>query len=85
MARFGGFWPVNGITTGFDILQIKYNEDQTINSRTLLANLARPVDVATVMLDKQPVIVIAEYCRGRTIAEGLTHPGRILILRQIRK
>lgn len=82
MARFGGFWPVNGITTGFDVLQIKYNEDNTINAKTLISDLARPIDVVTAELDGKPVIVIAEYCRGRTIAEGLTHPGRILILRQ---
>lgn len=80
LCRFGGFWPVNGITTGFDILQIKYNGDNTISSRAFMSNLARPVDVTTAKVNKKPVIVIAEYCRGRTIAEGLTHPGRILIL-----
>ncbi|MCM8532172.1 MAG: PQQ-dependent sugar dehydrogenase [Lentisphaeraceae bacterium] len=82
LCRFGGFWPVNGITTGFDILQIKYNGDNTISSSTFMSNLARPVDVTTAKVNKQPIIVIAEYCRGRTIAEGLTHPGRILILEQ---
>ncbi|MCH2204827.1 MAG: PQQ-dependent sugar dehydrogenase [Lentisphaerales bacterium] len=82
MARFGGFWPVNGITTGFDILQIKYNEDNTITSKKLVSNLARPIDVDTMNIDGEAAIIIAEYCRGRSIAEGLTHPGRILILRQ---
>lgn len=82
LCRFGGFWPVNGITTGFDILQIKYDEkSKSIESHQILSALARPVDVTTSMLGGKPVIVIAEYCRGRTIAEGLTHPGRILILK----
>ena len=83
MCRFGGFWPVNGITTGFDILKIKYDEESnSISSHTILSALARPVDVVTSEIDNKPVIVIAEYCRGRTIAEGLTHPGRILILKE---
>ena len=64
------------------VLQVKYNEDSTINAKTLISDLARPIDVVTAELDGKPVIVIAEYCRGRTIGEGLTHPGRILILRQ---
>jgi hypothetical protein len=80
LCRFGGFWPVNGITTGFDILQIKYNGNSTISSRQFISGLARPVDVITSQLDGKAVIVIAEYCRGRTIEEGLTHPGRILIM-----
>lgn len=81
LCRFGGFWPVNGITTGFDILQIKYNGDNTISSKKLISSLARPVDVTGAEIDGEPVVIIAEYCRGRTIAEGLTHPGRILIMR----
>ena len=81
LCRFGGFWPVNGITTGFDILQIKYNKENSISSKKLISSLARPVDVTTADIDGEPVVVIAEYCRGRTIAEGLTHPGRILILK----
>ena len=80
LCRFGGFWPVNGITTGFDILQIKYEGNNTISSKQLIKALARPVDVCTSEIDGKPVVVIAEYCRGRTISEGLTHPGRILIL-----
>lgn len=81
LCRFGGFWPVNGITTGFDILQIKYNGNNTISSKKLISSLARPVDVTGAEIDGDAVVVIAEYCRGRTIAEGLTHPGRILILK----
>lgn len=63
---------------GFDLLQVAPDVARhTIRARSLLAPLGRPIDVLKLPAHR---LLIAEYCRGNSLAAGLGSPGRVLVL-----
>lgn len=82
VCRFGGFWRINGIETGFDILKVKRVEgrEDAITAHTVISKVARPIDIKKTVINGKPTVIIAEFCRGITMENGWGHPGRILIM-----
>ena len=82
ICRFGGFWRINGIETGFDILKVNMvdGKENTIEAHKVLSKVARPIDIKTTTLNGKPTIVIAEFCHGNTMEHGWGHPGRIIVM-----
>ncbi|MCM8539197.1 MAG: PQQ-dependent sugar dehydrogenase [Lentisphaeraceae bacterium] len=82
VCRFGGFWRINGIETGFDILKVNLAEgrEDAIEAHTVLSKVARPIDIKTARVNGKPTIVIAEFCHGNTMEHGWGHPGRIIVM-----
>ncbi len=76
-ARFGNLLQ-RPSDVGFDILQLRpdFAAGTTSVSR-FLSPLGRPIDLLKLPGHR---IIIAEYCRGATLAAGMGTPGRLLIL-----
>jgi len=63
---------------GFDVLRVEPDVGRrTITARRLLAPLGRPIDVLKLSGHR---LLIAEYCRGNSLAAALGSPGRVLVL-----
>lgn len=76
-ARFGNLLK-RPSDVGFDILQLRPDFAKgTTTVQRLLAPLARPIDLLKLPGHR---LVIAEFCRGTTLAAGMGSPGRLLIL-----
>ena len=75
ITRFGNYLKDQ---SGFDLLQVHIDfEHQAIHTQILAAPLARPISMITLPGHR---ILIAEYCRGNSLAAGTSTPGRLLIL-----
>jgi glucose/arabinose dehydrogenase len=79
-ARFGNLLKLEA-DVGYDVLQLRPDHAaRTVKTHRLLAPLGRPIDVLTLPGHR---VVIAEYCRGTSLAAGLGTPGRLLMLRPV--
>jgi len=77
-ARFGNLLKLEK-DVGFDVLLIQPDwQANTAKVTELLTRLGRPIDV--LKLD-QHRLLIAEYCRGTSLASGIGTPGRLLLLK----
>lgn len=75
VARYGNYLKEQ---SGFDLLQIKPNfAAQTITTKIIAAPLARPISMIKLPGHR---LLIAEYCRGNSLAAGTSTPGRLIIL-----
>jgi glucose/arabinose dehydrogenase len=76
-ARFGNLLQRKS-DVGFDVLQLQPDfAAGTTTVKRLLAPLGRPIDLLKLPGHR---VVVAEYCRGNTLAAGLGSPGRLLLL-----
>ncbi len=76
--RFGNLLKLETGDVGFDLLQMKPNfKSRTVAVKQVLSPWSRPIDVLTLSGHR---VIIAEYCRGATLAAGLGTPGRLLVL-----
>ena len=62
---------------GFDVMQMQPDLNARTTTVGKFAPLGRPVDLLKMPRHQ---LVIAEYCRGTTLAAGLGTPGRLLVL-----
>ncbi|HSI62105.1 MAG TPA: PQQ-dependent sugar dehydrogenase [Candidatus Saccharimonadia bacterium] len=76
--RFGNLLKLDTGDVGFDLLQMKPDfKNRTVMVKQVLAPWSRPIDVMKISGHR---VIIAEYCRGATLAAGLGTPGRLLVL-----
>jgi hypothetical protein len=76
-ARFGNLLERKS-DVGFDLLQLQPDfAAGTTTVKRLLAPLGRPIDLLKLHGHR---LIVAEYCRGNTLAAGLGSPGRLLLL-----
>jgi glucose/arabinose dehydrogenase len=76
-ARFGNLLQRKN-DVGFDVLQLHPDlAAGTTTVKRLLSPLGRPIDLLKLPGHR---VVIAEYCRGNTLAAGIGTPGRLLLL-----
>lgn len=75
IARFGNYLKDQ---SGFDLLLATLDcEKKEAHLQTLAAPLARPISVIALPGHR---LLIAEYCRGNSLAAGTSTPGRLLLL-----
>ena len=75
VTRFGNYLKDQ---SGFDLLQIHIDfGHREFKTQTLSAPLARPISMIILPGHR---LLIAEYCRGNSLAAGTSTPGRLIIL-----
>jgi glucose/arabinose dehydrogenase/cytochrome c5 len=76
--RFGSLLKLETGDVGFDMLQMKPDfKNRTVAVKQVLAPWSRPIDLMKIPGHR---IIIAEHCRGASLAAGLSTPGRLLVM-----